>query len=163
MNCIVSQKKIKNFEIYIERIILLKFKEDISNDHEFHTSIMQGFINKINTFINYESVFSYYYEFIFYSYNEYDFLKTIEIKINNNTKNIMIYDDFCSKNRRKFNVLNIPFQDEYDNKDLQKMKSKLFCATFSKNKSKPDLYGIFDVKSILLNIPLMKLNNNKYD
>ena len=163
MNFIVSQKKIKNFEIYIERIILLKYKEEISNKHEFHASICQGLINKINTFINYDSPFSYYYEFIYYSYNDFDFLKTIEIKFNNNSKNIMICDDFCSKNRRKFNVLNIPFQNESNNEECQRIKSKLICSTFTQNPLKPDLFGIFDVKSILLNIPIMKFMNCIYD
>ena len=163
MNFIVSQKKIKNFEIYIERIVLLKYKEEISNEHEFHASICQGFINKINAFINYESPFSYYYEFIYYSYNDFDFLKTIEIKFNNNSKNIMICDDFCSKNRRKFNVLNIPFQNESNDKECQTIKSKLICLTFTQNPLKPDLFGIFNVKSILMNIPIMKFMNNIYD
>ena len=163
MNFVVSQKKIKNFEIYIERIILLKFKEDISNDYEFHASICQGFINKINAFINYESPFSYYYEFIYYSYNDFDYLKTIEIKFKNNSRNIMIYDDFCSNNRTKFNVLNIPFQNESNDKECQKIKSKLICSTFKQNPLKPDLFGIFNVESILLNIPIMKYMNNIYD
>ena len=163
MNFIVKHKKIKYFEIYTEKINLLEFENDIKTNQNFQASIMQGFINKINTFINYKSEFSFYYEYIYYSYIDVEFLKIKEIKINGENKIISVYDDFNSKNRRKFNILNIPFQNECNNEAVKNMESKLICETFYENPQKSEIFGIFNIEAIKQNISIIKLSNNIYD
>ena len=164
MNFIVQKKKIKNFEIYVEEIKLLKNELDIFSHYSFYVSIMQGFINQINTFINYQSNYAYYYEYLYYSYITPNFLDYKEININNKNIKISIYDDFGSKNRRKFNILNIPFQNECNNKELINIKSKLVCEMFFENSQKSALYGIFNLMDLLyIFIDTIKLSNDIFD
>ena len=76
--------------------------------------------------------------------NIYDKIKII--KINNKEIKINIFDNFDSKNRIRFNIVNIPFQDEFDLKiPLKEINSKnnsfLVCETFKKDNDAPNIYG----------------------
>ena len=159
---VIKHKKIKNYELYVETITLLE-ENYLPNGQDFKVFIMQGFINKINTFINYKSKFSYYYEYLYYSYKDFDFLKTKTIEINDIKKIISIYDDFYSKNRRRFNILNIPFQNECKKEELGDINSILICETFFKSPQESKIFGIFNINEILYNIPIIQMNNNVFD
>ncbi len=88
--------------------------------------IYSRLFKKINTFINYRNVNdSYYYEYLYYSYLKFDFLDIKTIKINDCNTDISIYNNLSSKNRREFNILNIPFQKEIDNKIFKEENSLL--------------------------------------
>ena len=163
MNFIVENKKSKYYEFFITTISLL-FNEDFSYGTQiFYISILQGFINKFNVFINFKSDFSYYYEYLYYSFTNFDFLRTKEIKINGNTKNISIYDNFGSINRLRFNILNIPFQNECEKNILGQNNSLLICETFYKNPKEPKIFGIFNIGEIMFNSKIIKSNNNVFD
>ena len=82
MDFILEKHKIKHFEIYTEKITLLKSETDIFSNYIYDISIYQGFINKINTFINYIYNYSYYYEYLYYSYIGQKFLDYKEIVLN---------------------------------------------------------------------------------
>ena len=56
---------------------------------------------------------------------------SIYIGSNNEEKDITIYDDLGSKNRRKFNILNIPFQNGDTTEKLEKLKSILIMLLIS--------------------------------
>ena len=87
------------------------------------------------------------------------------ITINNNPVKITNFDNFCSENRIKFNIVNIPFQNEineisqkdeniFDNKN----NSLSVCEIFE-NDSNSNIYGIFNMKEIVNNIPI-PINKN---
>ena len=164
MDFILEKHKIKHFEIYTEKITLLKSETDIFSNYIYDISIYQGFINKINTFINYIYNYSYYYEYLYYSYIGQKFLDYKEIVLNDEKKKICIYDDFGSKNRRKFNILNIPYQNECKNGELVKIKSKLICETFYENSEKSKIYGVFNLFEIVyIFMNALKSTNDEFD
>ncbi len=106
---------------------------------EFIVDISQGLLTKINAQINYKSENSFSYEYLYMFFDEtniYDKIKII--KINNKEIKLNIFDNFDSKNRIRFNIVNIPFQDEFDLKiPLKEINSKnnsfLVCETFKKD------------------------------
>ena len=159
---ILKNKKIKNYELLVKSITLLK-EYYLIDGPNFEVSFIQGFINKVNAFINYKSEFSYYYEYLYYYYNEFDFLRSKAIKIFDINYNILIYDNFCSKNRTKFNILNIPFQNECENEALNKVNSLLICETFYESPKKSKIFGIFNIEEIKYNIPIIQMNNNVFN
>lgn len=163
LNIIVENKKIKNYEKCIKTIILLESEDNYFCAKYFDASIIQGFLKKITTFINYKSNNSYYYEYLYYSYKEFDFLKTKKIIINNMETNIEIYDDLGSKNRRQFSILNIPFQNEDKTEVLKEIKSLLICEIFNESPNQSKIYGIFDIKEIMRYIPMLKLENSIFE
>ena len=164
MNFIINHRQLKNYEFFIQNVSLL-FNENnfSSNDKIFSVSVLQGFINRINVFINYKSNLSYYYEYLYYSYKDFDFLKIKTININEDIKNITIYDSFGSKNRIKFSILNIPFQEECPKESLVDINSILICETFYENPKCSKIFGIFNIREIFYNINVLKLKNNIYD
>ena len=161
LNFVIKRQKIKNQEIYLQDIVMLQHKNDVI-DKRFAVSILQGFMKKINIFINYKNDNSYYYEYLYYSFYKTDFLKTKNIKIDNNDYSIDIYDNYSSVNRRQFNIMNIPFQNECDKKKINKANSLLISETFSKNK-KSNIYGIYNINEIFSIFPPLILNNDMYN
>ena len=84
-----------------------------------------------------------------------------EININNIKKPIFIYDYFGSSNRIRINILNIPYQNEYDENIINKGNSLLICETFHKiDESK--IFGIFNITEIEFSIPKI-FDNEKLD
>ena len=161
LNFIIKREKIKNHEIYLQEIAMLQHENDICYK-SFVVSILQGFMKKINIFINYKNENSYYYEYLYYCFDEIDFLKTKKIKIDNNDKNIEIYDNYSSVNRRQFNIMNIPFQKECDKNKIKKTNSLLVSETFLKNQ-KQNIYGIYNINQIFSIFPQIPLNNEIYN
>ena len=158
---IIHQKKINNYEIYLQEIVLYHNEIDFK-EKKFTVSVLQGFLKKINALINYDNDDSFYYEYLYYSFKNSDFLKTKTIKINDVNEDISIYDDFSSLNRRQFNVLNIPFQKEViPNENLIK-NSFLVCEAFWDDK-KPKIYGLFELQEILNIYPSLSIDNKFYD
>lgn len=164
MDFIFKYKKIKNYEILTKEISLLEEENDLIKCLRFDASYIQGFLKKINTFINYRNVNdSYYYEYLYYSYLKFDFLDIKTIKINDCNTVISIYNNHSSENRREFNILNIPFQKEIDNKTFKEENSLQVCETFYENPKKSKIYGIFQIKDIQKNIPKMQMSNSVYN
>ena len=164
MDFIIENKKIKNYEVLTKEISLLEEKNDFIKCLRFDASYIQGFIKKINTFINYRNINdSFYYEYLYYSYLKFDFLDIKTIKINDCKTVISIYNNLSSENRREFNILNIPFQKEIENKTFKNENSLQVCETFYENPKKSKIFGIFQIKDIKANIPIMQMKNNVYD
>lgn len=132
---------------------------------EFNFILYKGLLNEINAFINYFSESSYFLEFYFMSVDipirEID--TEISIKVNEKTYKLEKFDSFSSQNRKRFNVLNAPFQKikNFDEEILlsKKINSIKICKIF-KNK-KGLLFGIFDIKEISL--IEKKTYNTSYD
>ena len=160
LDFIFECKYIKNYEIYPITIKLINDKKenDILN---FEFLLIHGLLNKINTFINYSSNKSYFYEYLYYSFNNLPIKSVKEININNIKKPIFIYDYFCSSNRIRINILNIPYQNEYDENIINIGNSLLICETFHKiDESK--IFGIFNITEIEFSIPKI-FDNEKLD
>ena len=110
-----------DYDFYSTEIILQKSKED-KNSTIFYFFIYKGLLNKINAFINNYQKISYFIEYYFMSIDspiqEIDTKKIIEI--NNKKYELKKYDNFGSLNRKRYNVLNVPYQkiDKFNEKDL---------------------------------------------
>ena len=159
MEIIVDTKLLKtNYKLFP---IKFRLKENILSfdSKEFYVDILQGLLNKIYMLINYKSENSFSYEYLYTFFDEtniYDKIKTI--KINDKEIKINIFDNFGSKNRIRFNIVNIPFQREFViNLPLQdinfKNNSYLICETFKKDNNS-NIYGIFNLNDIYRNLPL---------
>ncbi len=158
MEIIVDTKLLKtNYKLFP---IKFRLKENIIsfNSKEFFIDILQGLLNKICVLINYKSENSYSYEYLYTFFDEnYDYDKIKTIKINDKEIKIDIFDNFVSKNRIRFNIVNIPFQGEFEqNFPLQDINSKnnsyLICETFKKDNNS-NIYGIFNLNDIYKNLP----------
>lgn len=163
-----------NHKIYPIEIFLKE--NEFSIGKNFYVKIVQGLLTKINLLANYEGDNAYSYEYLYMFYNEtniYDKYKNIYI--DNKEIKINIFDNYDSSNRIRFNIVNIPFQNEVDEiilkthnvkKDEDKGKksscdnSLLVCETFN-NDNKSNIYGIFKMREISNNIPLA-LNSNAF-
>ena len=157
----------KNKLIPIEISLIDKY----SQTKNFVSEIFQGLLNKVNIFINNDQFPTYFFEYL-YTYfkkpkNILDSTKTIEYYEMNYTINE--FDNFDSDNRVRFNILNIPMQKDCE-KNVKKGlidlgNSILVCETFN-NESERNIYGIFSIKQIRLNIslslPLFKANYKSY-
>ena len=167
MEIIINIKAIDNiYKIRPIKIILLE--NSLSNANEFYVKITLGLLNNISLFINYkeEKKNSYCYEYLYMFLNETNISEKCKmITINNNPVKITNFDNFCSENRIKFNIVNIPFQNEineisqkdeniFDNKN----NSLSVCEIFE-NDSNSNIYGIFNMKEIVNNIPI-PINKN---
>ena len=170
MEIIVDTKLLKtNYKLFP---IKFRLKENILsfNGKEFLIDILQGLLNKICMLINYNSKNSFSYEYLYTFFDEnYEYDKIKKININNKEIKIDIFDNFVSKNRIRFNIVNIPFQGEFKlNLPLQDItfqnNSYLICETF-KNNNNSNIYGIFNLNDIYRNLPLTINPNtifNKY-
>ena len=133
---------------------------------EFNFILYRGLLNEINAFINYYSENAYFLEFYFMSVDipisEID--TELSFQINDKTYNLIKFDTFSSENRKRFNVLNVPFQkiQNFSEEILlsKKINSIQICKIF-KNK-KGLLFGIFDIKEISF-IEKAKNNNDYYN
>ena len=127
---------------------------------------MQGLLNKINVFVNYNDDSSYYFEYLYIYFNEPKNIlyTTKEIKCYDKNYTINEFDNFDSENRIRFNILNVPIQkdcEEYIKKCSG--NSFLICETF-KNDEDKNIYGIFNIQDLIINrspTPA-KININSY-
>ena len=161
MNIIIETKKIKNYEYSPISIQLIERKnnKDISNI-SFNFNLLHGLLNKINAFINYKHKIPYFYEYLFYYFDSgiYQAKKTIHLK-NKSLYCLLIYDNFDSFNRIRFNVLNINFQNECNENLLSNSNSLMVCEIFTNGNLFPKKVGIFSIDEIKQNIPNLKSNN----
>ena len=160
MNIIVETKKMKNYEYYPISIQLISNEK--SNDTKnitFNFNLLHGLLNKINAFINFKTEFPYFYEYIYYYFDSVINQTYKIIKINNNTsKSVFIFDNFESSNRIRFNLLNIPFQNECE-KLLNNTNSLMVCEIINGKSFCPKKIGIFSIDEIKKSIPELKSNN----
>ena len=160
MNIIVESKRIKNFEYYPLSIQLMaKGNKKKSENVEFIFNLFHGFLNKINAFINFKPKIPYFYEYLYYYCDSSIYQAKKSIKINKSLYCIMICDIFDSSNRLRFNILNIPFQEECNQKLLGKSNSLMICEVFSEKCLTPEIMGIFNIDEINSNIPKLNSNN----
>ena len=132
----------------------------------FFVKVLQGLLNRINAFVNYNDDSSYYFEYLYIYFNESKniFGKTKTIKCHDKNYIINEFDNFDSENRIRFNILNVPIQkdcEEYIKKCSG--NSFLICETF-KNDEDKNIYGIFNIQDLIINrspIPA-KININSY-
>ena len=123
--------------------------ELINNEFDkksFLVEILQGLINKFNAFINYRWGPSYYYQYLYIFFKEPKNLlnKNKIIRYNDEDKVINVFDNFESKNRLRFNILNSPPQKECENCEKykeSKSKNVLICETFIEDNDKSNIYG----------------------
>ena len=154
----------------------------IKNDNSleqliFNIEVLQGFLNKVNCFINYENDFPFCFEYLYIFFNEsknFNKYKYHTININGKNKIIENYDIFESKSRIRFNIANIPFQNDFDqnilqNKIIEKSPNNSFLICITANDTEQDkIYGIFNIDQISQNTsfiinPINKVFNSYYD
>lgn len=160
MNIIIETKRTRNYEYYpISLQLISKEKKNDYNNIKFKFNLLHGLLNKINAYINFKLKNPFFYEYIYYSLNE-AFFKTIKIiNIGRKEKCISICDNFGSSNRLRFNILNIPFQNECDSKLIENSNSLMVCEIFPKKSFVPKTVGIFSINDIKKNIKKLKSNN----
>lgn len=157
MDFIIENKRIKNYEYYPIIIKLIHMKDE-SKNKTFCFNLMHGFLNEINAFINYYFKKSYYYEYLYYSFDN-ELLKSNKIiKIGKKEKVIFNFDNFESKNRLRFNILNIPFQNECNEKNLNNSNSLMICEIFKDSGFQSKIIGVFNIENIKEFIPELKSN-----
>ena len=164
MNVIIKSKKIKNYEYSPISIQLIERKnnKDISKI-SFYFNLLHGLLNKINAFINLKNKIPYFYEYLFYYFDSGIYQAKKAIYLNNKSLYyVFICDIFDSTNRLRFNILNIPFQKECDEKSLNNSNSLTVCEIFTNGNLNPKKVGIFSIDEIRQNIPELK-NNNIFD
>ena len=145
------------------------------NKSSFFVKVLQGLLNKINVFVNYDGEPSYCFEYLYIYFNEpqNNLEKTKTIKCGEKNYIITAFDNFNSNNRIRFNIVNIPMQkdcEEYSTNSGNSLKrnlsnSVLVCESFYNDK-KSDIYGIFDIKEIVMNrslgLTFKNLDYNSY-
>ena len=158
MNIIIETDRIKNYDYYPIFIQLISDQNKLFYKNKiFSFNLMHGILNKINAFVNISDDNSYFYEYIFYFLDGIFLQKEISIKINKEKKIINIFDNFESSNRLRFNILNIPFQNECKINKLKNSKSLMVCEIFNEKKNSKKL-GVFNIEEILTIIPKLKSN-----
>ena len=153
-----------HFIVFSEEIEL-KILETDKIKSSFNCFIYRGLLNKINAFINYYSNNAFFYEYYFMCIDEP--IKNIDthvnIGINGKKYEPKIYDTFQSLNRKRINVLNIPYQEieNFDSKELKEknLNSIQICKIYQNKKSM--IFGIFDIKENLF--ITQKSDNSKFD
>ena len=166
MNVVVDIKKLKNYEYYPIPIELIHKSKNGKMNITFNFNLLHGFLNKINAFINTRQKVPYLYEYIYYYFDEQIYQAKKIIKFGKISKFISIYDIFDSKNRIRFNILNIPFQNECEEKIIKNSNSLMVCEIFNEKNIKPKVVGIFSIEEIRKNILILESNkvfDNYYD
>ena len=150
----------KNFRINKNKLFCVIFKANVDNDYipieiklcnsneekVFYFFLYIGLINKINAFINYTKN-SYFIEYFFMSVDIP--LKNLDInlfiRINEEKYELKDNDTFLSKNRKRINVLNVPYQEieNFDRNQLNNENSIQICKIFYKKES--IIFGIFNI------------------
>ena len=123
----INQKYLDYFSIEI----LLKHKDKNEPTKNFNFLLYQGFLNKINLFVNISTPKTYFYEY--YYLNLYNIIDNNigTLLLEDGTKvEIDAYDNFNSQNRRRINLMNVTIN------------------SFNLNKNKVDP----DIKNIISNI-----------
>ena len=164
INFVISSRKLKNQEYYPIIITLINRKEN-GKKKTFKFILFQGFLNKINAFINYSCEDCFFYEYFIYNINEKNLINcNKKIIIDNSVKVICIYDTFLSSNRIRFNILNVPFQ-LYPNKELfENENSFQICEMFEFPKSKiVGIYSINEMDNSMLELSENNIFNNYYE
>ena len=166
MNIVIDIKKLKNYESYPISIELIHKTKKENMNVTFYFNLLHGFINKINAFINTCQKVPYFYEYIYYYFDDQIYQANKIIKFGKISKYISVYDIFDSKNRIRFNILNIPFQNECEENILKNSNSLMISEIFSEKNIIPKRVGIFSIEEINKNILKLKSNNafdNYYD
>ena len=160
----------KNFLINKNKLFCVIFKANVDDDYipleiklcnskevkVFYFFLYIGLLNKINAFINYTEN-SYFIEYFFMSVDIP--LKNLDInlfiRINEEKYELKDNDTFLSKNRKRINVLNVPYQEieNFDRNQLNNENSIQICKIFYKKKS--IIFGIFNI-----NIDIKKSTDN---
>ena len=138
--------------------------KDVFNKVSFYAKVLHGLLNKINVFVNYANNSSYYFEYLYYYFEEpKNFLdQTKIIKCGEDNYKITAYDNFDSNNRIRFNILNIPVQNDCIEHIKNCQSNSFFICGAFKNNGKSNIYGIFDIKNIIFNMS-MKTQLNDID
>ena len=139
-------------ELFSEEITL-QIKDNDEKNCSFNCFIYRGLLNKTNAFINYYSKNSFLYEFYFMCIDEP--IENIEtnknIEINGKQYELKTFDTFQSLNRKRINVLNIPYQkiEDFTETELitNKVNSIQICKIYQSKKSM--IFGIFNIKEVL--------------
>ena len=160
--CVVCAYKENDY--YSTKIILEKSKKDKSNII-FHFFIYKGLLNKINAFINNHEENSYFIEYFFmsidYPLKEIDIDTKIIIEMHNKKYELKYFDNFDSINRKRYNVLNVPFQ-KIKNFDENGLLTKVINSIqISKIFYKKNYitFGIFNIREV---IPKKDSKDNSY-
>ena len=119
----------------------------------FTFKLIHGALNNIICFINNNNE-SYFYEYYYYSFISYNLPSTLTITIGKNYI-ISMFDNFDSEKRRRFNLLNVP-----KNKDFQinNIKSNSFQICILYDNGKIEKLGLFDLEEIKIH----ELEDNFY-
>ena len=152
-------------EVIPTRITLSDSKK-IHKAKTFYILIYKGLLNWINAFINIEIPYSFFYEFFYYRLDKEleDIEKKIIIQIENSQAmeyTIKNYDSFSSKNRKRINIMNIPYQEDIiEENELQKngINSIQIIELRKNNVSK--VVGIHEISTKEL---FNSLDNNVFD
>ena len=138
-----------DFDYFPINISLLK-SNNTNTRKNFKFILYKGVLNKINAFINYDSNKTYCLEYFFMSIDIplKEINTEINIEINNIQYDLKYFDTFQSVNRKRINLLNVPFQEieNFNEKKLENINSIQICKIFYQNKS--IVYGIFDINEM---------------
>ena len=151
--CIISNTDNNNFDYYSVEINL---QNSVDTDIKkiFYFFLYRGILNKINAFVNNKSERAYFIEYFFMSVdaNINENITKTNVEINGKQYKLNIFDTFQSTNRKRFNVLNAPFQNIVNFKEeiliSKRINSIQICKIFYKKTSL--LYGIFNIKDAIL-------------
>jgi len=136
--------------------------KDVFNKVSFYAKVLHGLLNKINVFVNYANNSSYYFEYLYYYFEEPKNIldQTKIIKCGEENYKITAYDNFDSNNRIRFNILNIPVQNDCIEHIKNCQSNSFFICEAFKNNGKSNIYGIFDIKNIIFNMSMKTQLNN---
>lgn len=164
---IFEKKKIKNKEEYaivygmkIKKVGYYPIDITLSSDKKnpskkFIYYLYEGVLNKINVFLNINIEKTYFYEFFYYRLDQSLKIEDISIKVKDNDIKINAYDNFGSENRKRFSILNIPYQKCEKEEDELNTNSLQICELIQKDINK--IIGIYDIKEYTFNA--IKENN----
>ena len=124
--------------------IKLKPTESKENYKIFTFKLIHGALNNINCFINNSQNVSFFYEYYYYSFISYNLPSTLTITIDKKF-NISLYDEFNSEKRRRFNLLNVPINKEFQ---VNNLSSNSFQICFLYNIGKITKIGLFNLEEI---------------
>ena len=166
----------KNFDYFPITIELYNSKKNRDKfKKEFDFLLYQGFLSKINLFLNNGDSNTYFYEYFYLDiYNILNNRRGILLLKDNNKKiDIDIYDNFNSKNRIRINLMNVPRHHFTLDKKEQDKNNDILISKISFNSIQVcylikenylELFGIFNIKEI--NVPVFEKNDifdNFYD
>ena len=173
MYFIITSDIKKYFEYYPIKISLISEKKNQTLNYKFF--LFHGLLNKINAFINYCESNSFFYEFFYYNFNQKEDINKKEIIINNKVIDIINFDNYDSLIRKRFNVLNIPYQGLPSSEILKNINEKnqngknndiinysfQICELINEN-IKNSIFGVFDMNEID-NKLIEKKDNDEFD